>query len=142
MTLREKYEKETGKSVTDYTQPLTLYPANYVLWLEAKLTKKEKPKATLFRDSEWFDLDKFAIHMGAKYKWNSYKTEYYYNAMLDWSDGITSKKKTPQTAIDWVRTALAWERKEKFEQSGYYKNNKAESRVAKDLETMKRMNGI
>ena len=77
-------------------------------------------KLTFFKNSEWYDFEKFAMHMGAEHGWDMGRCTYYYNAMLEWSEGETSKDGRKKKKIDWVKVALVWDRKDKREARGYW----------------------
>ncbi len=133
MTLRERYEKETG-----HKAPLqNCVTFEYVEWLESKL-EKPKTKAHLFVDSEYYDRRVFYDTMFCdKYGWPPLMSEYYYNAMKEWSMGETGGVKHKK--LDWHLVALAWERKDKRQGTGYYfkKFDKAEEKRKQQIEAMK-----
>jgi hypothetical protein len=78
-----------------------------------KTIKTKLNSSLLFRESEFFDFEKFS---SALPDWSSEKTQHYYHAALDWSDANNEKK------ANWIATVRSWDRKEPFE-SRIKKNN-------------------
>lgn len=135
MTLRERYEKETGLGICDDE-----IGWDYTEWLESIATKyfeRQKTKAHLFVDSEWFDFEKFATEMALNHGWTMHLSGYYYEAMKEWSTGLSGDVKHKK--LDWHLVALAWERKDKRQGTGYYfkKFDKAEEKRKQQIEAMK-----
>lgn len=122
MTLRERYEKETGEPAIENIDCMFVASEGYVLWLESQLEPKDKLK--YFKDTEWTDFETFTDHMSKEHGWDRNKSGYYYQAMLDWSNGITSKGQRKRKMRDWILVALNWEKKDKKNGTGYYKNNR------------------
>lgn len=130
---RKKYVKSRQNNLLGHSH-MDAHMENENVNEDINTNEDEKKKKHLFSESEFFEFEKFAAEMGLK-GWPVDKSTYYHQAMLDWSDGITSAKKNPQKAIDWIRTALAWERRDKQEGKGYYKDKKSEGtgRIAEIL---------
>lgn len=68
---------------------------------KVKERKEDKPPAAtkiLFRDSTFFDLEKFKTEF-VETKYAIYNLEFYYEKVLNWSNSGSNKK------IDWIATA-------------------------------------
>lgn len=63
--------------------------------------KEHKPKPILFKDSEYFDKEKFAAAI-AESKYPNADVEHYYESLLNWSNSNHEKK------YDWMATVKNW----------------------------------
>lgn len=74
--------------------------------VEYSKVEKVNRKKIFFRDSEYFDKDKFKKAMPSD--WNKEKLSYYYESALAWSNEGNKK-------IDWEATIKNWARKDEKE---------------------------
>lgn len=83
---------------------------------------------TLFIDSVFFDYDQFhAKFVGTEYE--VFNTRYYYEAVLNWSNGKAAKK------VDWVATARNFMLKDVQDKKAVYDSNSTNGRFKKNEQT-------
>jgi len=100
-----KQSSTIAQAIVNDFQPLEESKGEYSRVKESKGEEKKgdekkrtRPLEILFRDSEFFDLQKFKNEfIGTKYE--IYNLEFYYESVLNWSNSKNAKK------IDWIATA-------------------------------------
>ncbi len=143
MTIEERYKQETGESCgVELAEQCYYYDEAFITWLKSiaeKYFTKQKTKAHLFVDSPYYDAHVLEDKMVNEFGWTKGMVQYYYLAMCEWSSGVTAVNGKPQKKTDWHLVALAWERKDKRQGTGYYykKFDKAEEKRKQQIEAMK-----
>lgn len=120
-TLREKF--------VNYKSFL---PSSFVSHKEIKDKRKEIKEYLLFADSEFFEKENFKKEVP---DWSPEMVDYYHQAVLDWSNGVTSKNGKKQKRENWMLTVKSWERKDKRESTGFYfcgHKSKSETKAERD----------
>jgi len=106
-------EQQTNNIQTTYKQ----HTANKQITTENKENKDKKDKKVkkLFIDSEYSDIEKLKSDLAEKYQ--KYDIEYYYDAMLNWSEENGEKK------LNWLATCRTWMNNDEKNGKAKYNNN-------------------
>lgn len=87
----------------------------------SKKQEREKAGISLFRNSEYFDFDKFRERFNSNPDYQKYDAKYYYESALNWSDANNKKK------ADWIATVYNWCRRDVSENKPHlYKEKRIE----------------
>ncbi len=98
------------------------------------INKRDTATKILFRDSIFFDVEKFKAEF-SETKYNIYNLEFYYEKVLNWSNSNSSKK------IDWIATARNFMLGDAEKGKAVLQNQKIEQNVTRNANNWKQPTG-